>query len=162
MKDCDKSLSTEVSLGYQRVISLRDQEEIARKAAELQGRHPADIGPERCARTEIPSYTYPTLCKVLKCTSKLSSLKQIWRVVLPLVLAALLIASTLGGIAHHHGNAPADNCPICHLNHQAVAATQTSIRVSVPIAAGPRPEPQEDNFPPSPAVRRIPVRGPPA
>jgi hypothetical protein len=88
--------------------------------------------------------------------------KPTWRLVLPIALLALVIGTTLGGIWHHHVNAPADNCPICHLNHQALEPAPVSIRVCTPLTAESRPEPQQDNFAPHPAIRRIPVRGPPA
>jgi hypothetical protein len=116
---------------------------------------------ERISEMDIPSYTYSSCARSLKCTSKVSDRRQIWRLVWPLVLVALLMA-TLGGVSHHHANAPADTCPICHLNHQAIEPTPASVRVSIQVATGPGPEPQQDKVAPSPAIRRIPVRGPPA
>jgi len=91
-----------------------------------------------------------------------SDRKHIWRLVLPIALLALVLGATLGGIWHHHANAPADTCPICHLSHQAVEPPPASIRVGFPAPREPGPEPQRDNFTPSPTARRLPARAPPA
>jgi hypothetical protein len=38
---------------------------------------------------------------------------------------------------HHHANAPADTCPICHLSHQAIApAPATQRPFAIVIVAG--------------------------
>jgi hypothetical protein len=108
------------------------------------------------------SYTSSTLSKVSEGTSTVSDRRLIWRLVLPIALLALVLGATLGGIWHHHANAPADTCPICHLSHQAIAPAPASIRVGIPAPRGPGPEPQRDNFWPSPTIRRLPARAPPA
>jgi hypothetical protein len=108
------------------------------------------------------SYTSSTLSKVAECTSNVSDGRQIWRMVLPIALLALVLGATLGGIWHHHANAPADTCPICHLSHQVIAPPPASIRVGIPAPREPGPEPQRDNFSPSPTARRLPARAPPA
>jgi hypothetical protein len=108
------------------------------------------------------SYTGATLSKVSGCTSNVSERRQIWRLLVPIALLALVLGATLGGIWHHHANAPADTCPICHLSHQAIAPAPTSIHVGIPAPRGPGLEPQGDNFSPSPTTRRLPARAPPA
>ena len=113
-------------------------------------------------RMHILSYTSLISHKVPECALDVSDRKQIWRLVFPIALLALVIGSTLGGIWHHHANAPADTCPICHLSHQAIAPPPTIIGVGIPAPRGPGPEPQRDNFTPTPTARRLPARAPPA
>jgi hypothetical protein len=110
----------------------------------------------------ILSYTDPTSPKVVECTSNVPDLKQICRLVLPIALLALVVGTTLGGIWHHHANAPADTCPICHLSHQAIAPSPISIRVGVPAPRGFGPEPERHDFTSRLAARRLPARAPPA
>jgi hypothetical protein len=107
-------------------------------------------------------YTSPISSKVIECTRSVSDAKQIWRLVLPIALLALVIGATLGGIWHRHANAPADTCPICNLSHQAIEPSPASIRMGVPAPRRAGPEHQRDNFAPSPAARRLPARAPPA
>jgi hypothetical protein len=107
-------------------------------------------------------YTSPTPYRPLLCASNVSDIKHIWRLALPIALLALILGATLGGIWHHHANAPADTCPICHLSHQAIEPPPAGIRVGIPAPRGPGLEPQRDNFSPSPAARRLPARAPPA
>ena len=104
------------------------------------------------------SYTSSTLSKVSECTSTVSDRRHIWRLVLPIALLALVLGATLGGIWHHHANAPADTCPICHLSHQAIAPAPASIRVGIPAPEGPDRSPKgitsgpalpSDAFPPA-------------
>jgi hypothetical protein len=86
-----------------------------------------------------------------------------WRLALPLALLLLVVAgTTIGGVWHHHANAPADTCPICHLDHQALESTPVSIRAYLPAVAGGKPEAQPLDFPRAPASQRILTRGPPA
>ena len=98
----------------------------------------------------------------MKRPSKVSDQKQIWRVVFPIALLALVIGTTLGEVWHHHANSLPDTCPICQLSHQAIETPLATARVYILVPTGPGPEPQHYNFTPSPAARHIPVRGPPA
>ena len=102
------------------------------------------------------------LSKVVECTSNVSDHEQIWRLVLPIALLALVVGATLGGIWHHHANAPADTCPICHLSHQTIAPPPANIRVGIPAPRGFGPEPERLDFTPRLAARRLPARAPPA
>jgi hypothetical protein len=99
---------------------------------------------------------------LVKCPSKVSEQKRIWRTVLPIALLVLVIGTTLGGVWHCHAISSPDACPICHLSHQAIEPPLASTRVYILVPTGRGPESQRDNFAPSPAIRRIPVRGPPA
>jgi hypothetical protein len=38
-----------------------------------------------------------------------------WYVVLPVVLIAFLVATTIGMVWHHHAGSTADKCTLCHL-----------------------------------------------
>ena len=40
---------------------------------------------------------------------------RIWYVVLPVVLIAFLMATTMGMVWHHHARNTADGCTLCHL-----------------------------------------------
>jgi hypothetical protein len=40
---------------------------------------------------------------------------QVWYVVLPVVLIAFLLATTMGMVWHHHAGGTADGCTLCHL-----------------------------------------------
>ncbi len=98
----------------------------------------------------------------MKCPSKVSDQKKIWRLMLPIALLALVLGTTLGEVWHHHANSLPDTCPICQLRHQAIEPPLTDARVYILVPTGPGPEPQLYNFAPSPVARHIPVRGPPA
>jgi hypothetical protein len=98
----------------------------------------------------------------LKCSSNVSSRRTIWRLVFPVALLALLIGTTAGVSWHHHASSSPDNCPICHLSHQAIEPTLASARVSVLIATGRAPEPQHLSFTATGSVRHVPARAPPA
>src|SRR5580698_4148295 len=111
---------------------------------------------------ELLDYTRHAVFGASQCPSKVSEQKRIWRTVLPIALLVLVIGTTLGGVWHCHAISSPDACPICHLSHQAIEPPLASTRVNILVPTGPGPESQRDNFAPSPAVRRIPVRGPPA
>jgi hypothetical protein len=83
--------------------------------------------------------------------------------VVPLVLLALLlIATTLGDVWHHHSNSTSeDNCPICHLNHQPMERPLASHRSPTLIPTGPGPETFDYESAPNPTVVRVPARAPP-
>jgi hypothetical protein len=79
------------------------------------------------------------------------------------LLALLVVATTLGGVWHHHANSSSEaNCPICHLNHQPIERPLASNRTPTLASVGPGPEPRETDFAPSLIARRIPARAPPA
>jgi hypothetical protein len=97
----------------------------------------------------------------LKCSSKVSSRRTIWRLMFLVALLALLIGTTLGVVCHHHATSCPDACPICHLSHQAIEQASTSARVCALIAAGSAPEPRHHRSTVGPVVRHIPARAPP-
>jgi len=98
----------------------------------------------------------------LRCRAKVSDQKQIWRLVLPIALLALVIGTTFGEVWHRHINSSAETCPICHLSHQAIEPPVASAGAHILFPTGPGPEPQHYSFTPSPAARHIPARAPPA
>jgi hypothetical protein len=111
---------------------------------------------------ELVDYTKHAVFGLLKCPSKLSEQKQIWRTVLPIALLVLVIGTTLGGVWHRHAISSPDACPICHLSHQAIEPTLASTRVYILVPTGPGPEPQHYSSILNPAARHIPARAPPA
>src|ERR1700677_2696987 len=96
---------------------------------------------------------------LVKCPSKVSEQRRIWRTVLPIALLVLVIGTTLGGVWHCHAISSPDACPICHLSHQAIEPPLASTRVYILVTTGPGPASHSNNCAASPAVRRIPVRG---
>jgi hypothetical protein len=100
--------------------------------------------------------------RIPECSLKVSRRKTIWRLVFPVALLALLIGTTLGGVWHHHASSSSDNCPICHLSHQAIEPALASARVSVLIATGRAPEPKRLSFTEAKSARHVPARAPPA
>jgi hypothetical protein len=79
----------------------------------------------------------------------------------PIALLALVIGATVGMVWHHHVTSSPDNCPICHLNHQAIELGVGSVRACALVATGGGPESQPIDFIPSSIPRNIPPRAPP-
>lgn len=93
---------------------------------------------------------------------RMSGQNRIWRLVLPIAILALLLGTTVGMVWHHHVGVSSDNCPICHLSHQAIEPAVASIRVATLVPTGNGPELQPINLPQASVPRDIPARGPPA
>jgi hypothetical protein len=85
--------------------------------------------------------------------------KQLFRVVVSVLLIVLLLGMTSGMAWHHHANHSAETCPICHL---AIAPAVTGVRtcVLVPVGAGPGHQPTRSLA--CAALRQVPARAPPA
>ncbi|MGC2544596.1 MAG: hypothetical protein WA426_02025, partial [Silvibacterium sp.] len=98
----------------------------------------------------------------IKCPSKMPDQKRIRRLVLPIVILALMVGMTVGGVWHHHVNSSPDACPICHLIHQAIEPPHVDICATALVPLGTRLEPQYTSFTSSSNVRHIPSRAPPA
>ena len=92
-------------------------------------------------------------------THKMPDRKAIWRVVVPVVLIAAVIALTLGVACHSHVNCTPSTCPLCHL---AIAYSVGTIRAYVLMPIGQRLEPQTKSMVARLAPRQIPARAPPA
>ncbi|MGB9030870.1 MAG: hypothetical protein WCC27_12185 [Acidobacteriaceae bacterium] len=89
--------------------------------------------------------------------------KSIWRLVTPIAVLALVIGTTLGDVCHHHdANTTPENCPICHLSHQAVESALPSVRVEILISEGLALEPQEVSSISNLVAPQVPARAPPA
>jgi hypothetical protein len=89
--------------------------------------------------------------------------KSIWRLVIPIAVLALVIGTTLGEVCHHHdANTSAENCPICHLSHQAAEPVVASVRAEIRVPEGPRPEPLPAAFVSRLVAPQVPARAPPA
>jgi hypothetical protein len=84
---------------------------------------------------------------------------KIWRVVVPLALVVLVLATTLGAVWHHHANSSPDACPLCHL---AIAPSLGCIRALVLLPVGGGPEADYIGFIARSAPPQIPARAPPA
>ncbi|MGH9771151.1 MAG: hypothetical protein ACRD4Q_05565 [Candidatus Acidiferrales bacterium] len=89
--------------------------------------------------------------------------KSIRRLLVPVALLALLVmATTLGGVWHHHDNASSEaNCPICHLSHQPIVRPLAGDPAPALAPVGPGPEPRINEFAPGPVVHYVPARAPP-
>ena len=81
---------------------------------------------------------------------------------IPVALVLLLMGTTLGVVWHHHATSSPDNCPICHLSHQAVEPAPANARVAVLVATGDAPEAQHLRFVRVLSARQLPPRAPPA
>ena len=88
--------------------------------------------------------------------------KSVWRLVIPVAVLALLIGTTLGEVWHRHVNTSAENCPICHLSHQAAEPAVATARAELLVPEGAGPEPQRSSFLPLLDAPRVPARAPPA
>jgi hypothetical protein len=78
------------------------------------------------------------------------------------LLSLLLLATTLGGIFHHHAGSSDTNCSICHLNHQAADRPLAGHREPSLNLIGPRLEFQELQCAPAIETPRLPARAPPS
>lgn len=85
--------------------------------------------------------------------------KRFWRLVVPIVLIAAVMAMTLGVVCHSHVNCSPGACPLCHL---VIAHSQDGIRAHALILLGEKPESQSAYFVAGSAPRQIPARAPPA
>jgi hypothetical protein len=56
-----------------------------------------------------------------------------WYVILPIVLIAFLVATTMGMVWHHHAGGTADGCALCHLTF--AQAPQDAGACALPLAA---------------------------
>jgi hypothetical protein len=88
--------------------------------------------------------------------------KSIWYVVIPILLLALVIGTTIGPASHRHDNCSPVNCPICHLSHQVIEPPQAGAPAYILIPTGPGPEPQQAANILSPVTQHLPARAPPA
>ncbi|HZL26995.1 MAG TPA: hypothetical protein VFC39_10745 [Acidobacteriaceae bacterium] len=81
-----------------------------------------------------------------------------------MAILALLLGTTLSMVWHHHADSTAssDNCPICHISHQAVDTPAVAVRLCAPVPTGPGVEPQYLTSPSASTPRFVPARGPPA
>jgi hypothetical protein len=96
-------------------------------------------------------------------TDKGSVRKTIWGLFIPIAVLVLVVGTTLGDVCHHHDlNTTPENCPICHLSHQAVEPAVASVCTAILVPEGSGPEPLEANSLSRLSASRIPARAPPA
>lgn len=88
--------------------------------------------------------------------------KPLWRLVIPVAVLALVIGMTLGEVWHRHVDTSPENCPACHLSHQAVEPAVVAARAEVFVPDGPGPEPLQATSVPRLVALEVPARGPPA
>jgi hypothetical protein len=93
--------------------------------------------------------------------SNLSNKKRIWRLVLPIVLLAFVLGTTVGEIWHHHASFSSDACPICHVSHDAIEPPVAIARGSVLVPTGPGPELPGCSLTSRLAAQHIAARAPP-
>lgn len=84
---------------------------------------------------------------------------RMWYVVLPLVLIALLMATTMGMVWHHHDRNSADGCTLCHL---AIVPAVAGAGVCEPVVTAAEYAVRDDGFEPHFAADEMPARAPPA
>lgn len=87
--------------------------------------------------------------------------KSIGSLVVPIAILALVIGTTLGEVWHRHVNTSPENCPICHLSHQAVEPAVASVRSATLVPDGDGPELLQVILVRGHVVRRVPARAPP-
>ena len=97
----------------------------------------------------------------LKVPSNLSDKKRIWRLVIPIVLLAFVLGTTVGEIWHHHASFSTGACPICHVSHDVIEPLVASTRGAVLVPTGPGPELSGCSFTSRLAAQHIAARAPP-
>src|ERR1039458_410958 len=95
----------------------------------------------------------------LNSVSRMYSEKQIWRVVLPLVLIVLLLGMTSGMVWHHHVKGSQETCSLCHI---AISTIVAGVRACVLVPVGTGPGHQYIRSIARATLRQIPARAPPA
>ncbi|MFP5227344.1 MAG: hypothetical protein ACLGXA_06910 [Acidobacteriota bacterium] len=88
--------------------------------------------------------------------------RSAFRLVIPIAILALVIGTTLGELWHRHVNTSPENCPICHLSHQAVEPAVANVRAEILVPEGPGPEPLKTAYLPRRTAPQLPARAPPA
>jgi len=88
--------------------------------------------------------------------------KLVWRLVIPIAVLTLVIGTTLGEVWHRHATTSPDNCPICHLSHQAAEPAMANARVEMLVPEGPGPEPLKAAVVARLVAHQVPARAPPA
>jgi hypothetical protein len=78
------------------------------------------------------------------------------------VLAALVLAITVGSVWHNHDGSSEANCSICHLNHQPVDHSLVSYREPSMTQVGTQAQPEEPDFALGLVAPRLPARAPPS
>lgn len=91
-----------------------------------------------------------------------SNRKSGWRLIVPVVVLALVIGTTLGEMWHRHVNTSSETCPICHLSHQAAEPAEANVCAEILVLTGPGPEPREATLVSHLVVSQVPARAPPA
>jgi hypothetical protein len=89
--------------------------------------------------------------------------KPIRRLLIPIaVLAALVLAMTMGTLWHNHAGSSEANCSICHISHQPVDHPVVSYREPSLAQVDTQPEPDEPAFTLGLVAPRLPARAPPS
>ncbi len=79
-----------------------------------------------------------------------------------MVLAALVLAMTMGSLWHNHAGSSEANCSICHLSHQPVDHSRVTYREPSMTQVGTQAEPEKPDFTLGLVAPRLPARAPPA
>ncbi|MFZ0519745.1 MAG: hypothetical protein WAL95_01900 [Candidatus Acidiferrales bacterium] len=78
------------------------------------------------------------------------------------VLAALVLATTMGTLWHNHAGSSEANCSICHISHQPVDHSVVCYREPSLAQVDTQAEPEEPAFTLGLAAPRLPARAPPS
>jgi hypothetical protein len=77
------------------------------------------------------------------------------------LLAALVLAMTMGSVWHNHASSSDANCSICHLSHQPVDHSLVSHRQPSMAQVDTHADPEEPGFTLGLVAPRLPARAPP-
>ena len=92
--------------------------------------------------------------------SLMSDWNRIWRVLVPVLLVVIILATSMGMVCHYHQDRySADQCTLCHL---VIAPTLTNTGVCELTSASANCAVQSESFVPRRIANRIPSRAPPA
>ena len=82
-----------------------------------------------------------------------------WRVIVPIVLIVLVMATTFGMVWHHHGHCTSAQCTLCHLVIDQPEADGGASGIDLACA---EPGPYYNGLISRLVARQIPSRAPPA
>jgi hypothetical protein len=84
---------------------------------------------------------------------------RIWRVIVPVVLIAVVMATSFGMAWHDHDHCSSVQCALCHL---VTAPPIAAALVHAPVFTGAGPVPQSNQTVARLIARQVPARAPPA
>ncbi len=83
---------------------------------------------------------------------------RFWRVIVPVLLIVLVLATTMGMVCHHHDQCSTGNCTLCHL---AIAPPAAVIGAILLVPATAESAARENSFVSHCRANEKPPRAPP-